>query len=243
MVLVMIFCPECGAQNTDQITFCLNCGKSISTSTPISISDVSKVEQSRSNKFSTLLKSHKRPVIAIGSSVGALILVLAGIFVASTGVAQPLIGQRWDKDQLAIETSSAREEGFTSGQADGYESGIEEGYKTGESSGYTNGYTIGKSDGYKDGYDSGNSAGYTSGKADGYTSGKADGYTSGYSEGQTYGYTTGYDAGKTAGYATGQTAGYSSGYYNGCALVFSKVGGISFRINNYTYFRSTICGR
>ena len=250
MVLTMIFCPECGTQNTDQIAFCLNCGKSITASIPNSIADIPRIEQSRSNKFSALLKSRKRPVIAIGFSGGAMILVLAGIFIASTGVAQPLIGQRWDKTQLAIETFSAqeegfasgKEEGFTSGQADGYKSGKDEGYTTGKSDGYASGYTTGKSDGYTDGYDTGNSEGYSSGKADGYSSGKADGYSSGYSEGQTYGYTNGYNAGKTAGYESGRTAGYSSGYYNGCALVFSRVGGTSFRINNYTYFRSSICG-
>lgn len=251
MVLTMIFCPECGTQNTDQIAFCLNCGSTITASTSNLIPDISEIKQNQLNKFFTLLKSRKRPVIAIGSSFGALILMLAGIFIASTGVAQPLIGQRWDKNQLALETMSAREigfasgkeEGFTSGQADGYKSGKDEGYTTGKSDGYASGYTTGKSEGYTDGYDTGNSKGYVSGKADGYSSGKADGYSSGYSEGQTYGYTIGYDAGKTAGYSSGQTAGYNTGYYNGCALVFSKVGGISFRINNYTYFRSSICGR
>ena len=132
MVLTMIFCPECGTQNTDQIAFCLNCGSPITASISNLIPAISGIKQNRFNKFYALLKSRKRPVIAFGTTIGALILVFAGIFIASTGVAQPLIGQRWDKNQLALETMSARELGFASGKEEGFTSGQADGYKSGK---------------------------------------------------------------------------------------------------------------
>lgn len=133
MVLTMIFCPECGTQNNDQIAFCMNCGKPITAATPIeNRTDSIQVADATKHNFGGLLKIVKFASVAV-------IIFIAGVLATSNGMMGSIVGKRYTESQIV----NAKNIAYESGKSDGYESGKSEGYSSGYEVGKTEGFTAG----------------------------------------------------------------------------------------------------
>ena len=137
MVLAMIFCPECGTQNNDQIAFCMNCGKPITAATPIENRTNSiQVTDATKHNFGELFNIVKFASVAV-------IIFIAGVLATSNGTMGSIVGKRYTESQIV----NAKNIAYESGKSDGYESG--------KTDGYSSGYEVGKTDGYSTGYAAG----------------------------------------------------------------------------------------